>query len=271
MARRGPARVGRRPSPSAPRGPRTLAVDVGGTAIKVVVLDARGRPVSTPARAPTPRPATPAAVLAAVARLARDAGPYDRVSVGFPGALRAGRVETAPNLDGRAWRGLRLAARFSRVLGRPARVANDAIVQGLGAVRGRGVELVLTLGTGLGSALFVDGRPVPLEAGHLPWRRGRTYEEALGEASRRRVGDARWRARVRDAVASLRAAFRPDVVHVGGGNSARLGRSLDRRARRVDNVAGLLGGFRLWSSDRRAGSGRSSACADAQRASGSQS
>jgi polyphosphate glucokinase len=226
-------------------------VDVGGTAIKAVVLDARGRAVGAPTRAPTPRPATPRAVLAAAARLARAAGPFDRVSVGFPGALREGRVETAPNLDERAWRGIDVAEAFGRRLGAPARAANDAVVQGLGAVAGRGVELVLTLGTGLGSALFVDGRPVPLEAGHLPWRGGRSFEQSVGERERRRIGDARWRSRVREAVEVLRAALRPDVLYVGGGNAARLGRAVVGVARRVRNVAGLLGGIRLWEAQAR--------------------
>jgi polyphosphate glucokinase len=238
-------------------GPRTLAIDVGGTAIKAVVLDGEGSPVATPVRVPTPRPATPEAMLDAVVAIAEDLRPFDRVAVGFPGALRRGRVETAPNLDEDAWRGADLAAVFTRRLHRPVRVGNDAVVQGLAAIRGEGVELVVTLGTGVGSALFVDGRPVPLEIGHLPWREGRSYEERLGEAARRRIGGRRWRVRVRAALEIFRAALRPDVLYVGGGNSARLGRAFAGVARPVDNVAGLLGGFHLWEGTRRADRARS--------------
>jgi polyphosphate glucokinase len=224
----------------------TLCLDVGGTWVKAARLDAHGRRLGQVLRAPTPRPATPAAVLGAIRTLAATTGPFDRVAAGFPGVVRDGVVHTAPNLAPGTWRGRRLRQDVERVLGRPARVANDAVLHGLGAVRSRGVELLLTLGTGLGSVLFVDGRAVPLELGHLPWERGRTFEERLGEAARRRAGTGTWRGRVGRAVAALRAALQPDAVYLGGGNAARLRGRAPAGTRIVRNEAALRGGLRLW-------------------------
>ena len=228
------------------KGPLTLAVDVGGTGVKAVVLRPDGRPVGERLREPTPHPATPRAVLATIEALARRLEPFDRVSIGFPGVVTAGVVRSAPNLADRAWRGHDVAADVTRRLGKPVRARNDAVVQGLGAIRGRGVEMVVTLGTGMGSALFVDGRPAPLELGHHPWRGGKTYEERLSDAARRRVGHRRWSRRARRALDQILAVFLPDVLYVGGGNAARIRGALPASVRIVDNVDGLLGGIRLW-------------------------
>ena len=227
-------------------GAVTLCLDVGGTWLKAARFEGAGRGRVRVRRAPTPRPATPAAVLAAIRELARGMEPYDRVSAGFPGVVQDGVVRTAPNLAPGVWAGRDLRRDLARVLGRSTRVANDAVLHGLGAVRGRGVELLLTLGTGLGSVLFVDGRAVPLGLGHLPWERGRTFEQRLGEAARRRAGTGAWRARLVRAVATLGAALQPDVLYLGGGNAARLTGRAPGGARLVPNEAGLRGGLRLW-------------------------
>jgi polyphosphate glucokinase len=245
-----PFRVGRSPvvrSRTARSRPLTLAVDVGGTAIKSMLLDGRGRPASVRRRMPTPEPATPAAVLDAVRALATELGPMDRVGVGFPGVVQGGRVRAAPNLRGPGWKDYALRTAWERAVRTPVRVANDAVVHGLGAVRGKGVEMMLTLGTGLGSALFVDGRAVPLELGHLRWIAG-TYEDRIGESARKRIGTRRWSRLVARVLEEFRAAFRPDEIYVGGGNAARLPRAMRDVARLVDNDAGLLGAVRLWAS-----------------------
>ncbi|PSB57971.1 chromosome partitioning protein ParA, partial [filamentous cyanobacterium CCP1] len=151
----------------------TLAVDIGGSGVKVMVLDLEGNPLSERDREPTPTPSTPESILAAIDRLAEDKS-FERISAGFPGVVREGVIETAANLDS-SWIGFNLATALSDHLGKPVRVANDADIQGLGAIAGKGVELVITLGTGFGSALFVNGRLVPnLEMGHHPFRRGQT-------------------------------------------------------------------------------------------------
>jgi polyphosphate glucokinase len=189
----------------------------------------------------------------ALRRLARDLGPADRASVGFPGAVEAGRVVTAPNLSPRGWEGFRLQARLRRTLRMPCRVANDAVLHGWGAVRGRGVEMILTLGTGLGAAVFLDGRPLPLELGHHPWIEG-TYEEALGEARRVALGTRRWLRVLALAVRQIREVFRPAVLYLGGGNAARIGRRTFAGATIVRNDAALHGAIQLWSGPRDASS-----------------
>jgi len=235
-------------APAIPRSRpvRTLAIDIGGTGIKAMVVSPNGKPLTKRARVKTPRPATPAAVLKTIAEMANRQGQFDRVSVGFPGVVRRGVTATAPNLDGN-WRGFKLTEMLARRLGRPVRVANDADVQGFGAIEGRGVELVLTLGTGMGSALFVDGRLVPnLEMAHHPFQRGRTYEELLGDRARKKVGGKKWNRRLLRAIRTLDHLFNYDHLYLGGGNAQKIGVKLPSNATIVENVAGLLGGVALW-------------------------
>jgi polyphosphate glucokinase len=210
------------------------------------VLDARGRPVAAPARAATPRASTPAAVLRVVMDLAAAAPRFHRVAVGFPGVVQDGVTRTAANLHP-AWRGLDLARRLKRLTGRPVRVANDADVQGLGVIEGLGVELVITLGTGVGSALFLDGRLIPnLELGHHPFRTGCTYEQLLGDRALKRIGKAAWNRRLRAAVETLQKTFNCRRLYLGGGNARLIEKPLPRGVRAVRNLAGVLGCIQLW-------------------------
>ena len=226
--------------------PRTLAVDIGGTWIKAMLLDASGRPASEAERVPTPRPARPRAVFGALGTIAELLPGYDRVSLGFPGVVEQGVARTAANLHP-AWIGVRLLPPLIKVFGAPVRVANDADIQGLGLIQGRGVELVITLGTGIGSALFLDGTLVPnLELGHHPFERGRTYEQRLGDRVLKRIGARRWKARLARALLTMQRAFNPRRIYLGGGNARLLRRGLPPGVAAADNVAGLLGGIRLW-------------------------
>jgi polyphosphate glucokinase len=229
---------------------RTLAIDIGGSGIKVIVLDEDGNPQTGRARVPTPEPAKPDAVLAAIANLANGQGAFDRVSVGFPGVVRDGVIKTAVNLTP-DWIGFNLAATLSQRLRKPVRVANDADIQGLGAISGQGVELVITLGTGFGSALFVDGRLVPnLEIGHHPFRKRQTYEEQLGQAAFDEVGQEKWNNRLAKAISSLQSLFNYDHLYIGGGNTKKITLDLPANAKIVPNVTGLLGGIALWQDKR---------------------
>lgn len=234
-----------------PSRPRTLVIDIGGIGIKMIALGPDGVPMEERARERTPQPATPGVILDACARMIAARPLFDRVSVGFPGVVRGGVVLTAPNLGTAAWAGHDLAASIAALAGRPARVLNDADLQGFGVIDGRGVELVITLGTGMGAGLFTDGRLVPnLELGHHPFRRSRTYEELLCDAELHRIGPTRWRRRVRPAMATLAALFNFDRLHVGGGNALHLRPGdLPENARIFDNVEGMRGGMRLWSLD----------------------
>jgi polyphosphate glucokinase len=230
--------------------PRTLAVDIGGTGLKTIVLDAGGKPLTERLRVDTPRPATPKAVLAAIVGLANQQGAYERVSVGFPGVVRRGVTETAWNLDHR-WIGTDLESALKRALRRPVRAANDADVQGLGVIRGQGVELVITLGTGFGSSLFVDGHLVPNVqlAHHTGWGK-KTYEEELGAKALERAGKKKWNRRLEKAIASLDALFNFDRLYIGGGNAKKVTLDLPPRVKLVSNLAGLTGGIALWRSER---------------------
>ena len=226
---------------------RTLCIDIGGSGIKAIVVDAKGEPVTERARVDTPRPATPATVLDAIATIVGDLGPFDRISAGFPGVVVDGRTKTAPNLDA-GWAGFPLAAELSARFGKPARAANDAGVQGLAVIEGKGTEIVLTLGTGMGFGLYVDGRYVPnIELAHHPFRKGQTYEERIGDPARKEIGKEKWRERVAEVIALLEPIFNYRVLYLGGGNSRRLDpTTLPANVRVIENVAGLLGGIRLW-------------------------
>lgn len=232
------------------KGTRTLAIDIGGSGVKTMVLDDQGVPLTERARAPTPRPATPTAVLKVIATLIDSQGRFDRVSVGFPGVVRNGVIETAPNLH-KAWRGFDLGASLAKTLARPARIVNDADMQGFGAITGSGVELVVTLGTGFGSALFVDGRLVPnLEVAHHRFYRGKTYEELLGNAARKKAGKKRWNKSLAKAIADLNDLFHYDRLYIGGGNTKHIDIDLPSNVTIVSNVAGLIGGIALWQNGR---------------------
>ncbi len=226
---------------------RTLSVDIGATGIKTLVLDATGKPVTERMRFDTPRPATPRAVIAAIVGLARQQGDFDRVSVGFPGVVRKGVTETAWNL-GKSWIGFDLDRALTKALGKPVRACNDADVQGLGVVKGRGVELVITLGTGFGSSLFLDGRLVPnVQLAHHPAWRSKTYEDELGIKALKKAGKKKWNRRLVKAIRTLETLFNYDTLYIGGGNAAKIEVDLPKRVRIVQNLAGLLGGIALWS------------------------
>lgn len=226
--------------------PVTLAIDIGGTGIKMMVLDAMGRPLGERVRAETPQPATPDAILHLLDTMSADAGEFDRVSVGFPGVVKRGVTLTAHNLDPQ-WSGYELEKVLERRWKRPVHVANDAAVQGYGAIKGTGVELVITLGTGFGSSLFTDGRLVAgLELAHHPWRRDKTYEDYLGIKGLKRLGRKRWNRKVAKAIVQLEALFNYDHLYIGGGNAARIDFELPAHVTRVPNEDGLLGAAALW-------------------------
>ena len=244
-------------TPRTAPGSRTLAIDIGGSGLKASVLDARGAMLVERVRVPTPVGRPPALVIEALARLVASLPAYNRISVGFPGVVRDGKVLTAPNLGHRAWAGFDLARALRRRLGKPTRIVNDADLQGLAVVKGRGVELVVTLGTGFGTALYWDGRLAPhLELAHHPFRKGETYEEQLGNAARKRIGNRKWTRRLERAIETLRVLTHFDHLYIGGGNARKLRLELDPDVTLVSNEAGIHGGIALW----RAGAVRTDAC-----------
>ncbi len=255
MVRRGKeqqvAATGKRESSARPR---TLAVDIGGTGIKAELLDSAGKPLNERMRIPTPGNATPRKVMAIIRRLADAQGKFERASVGFPGVVKQGVVYTAPNL-GKGWGGFALARALEKKLGRPVRIANDADVQGLGAVSGRGVELVITLGTGFGSVIFVDGHRIHLELAHHPFHNGKTYEDELGHRALKKKGKKKWNKLLAEAIDELARTFNYDRLYIGGGTTKFIKIKLPDDVRIVSNEEGLLGGIKLWA-DRSAASKR---------------
>lgn len=242
---------------------RTLALDIGGTGLKAALVAEDGVLISDRARVATSYPMTPTRMVSTLGELAAPLRPFDRVSVGFPGVVRAGRVRTAPHfitshgpgsdIDPELvelWRDYDLAAALSAALGVETRVANDADLQGAAVIAGVGLELVLTLGTGLGSALYRDGRlACHLELAHHPFQKGKSYNERIGEAARGDVGTKRWSKRVRAALRAIDALLLPDRIWLGGGNAGNVTGGYGELAERVtvvDNSAGLAGGVALW-------------------------
>ena len=215
---------------------KVLVVDVGGTHVKVLASGKRAHREFDSGPQLTPR-----AMVAAVKALAADWS-YDAVAIGYPGPVRNGRPTREPWNLGRGW----LRFDFRRAFGRPVRMVNDAAMQALGSYRG-GRMLFLGLGTGLGSALIVDGVLAPLELAHLAYHHGKSYEHYLGDHGLHQHGVHHWRRAVRDVVEQFLAAFQVDYVVLGGGNVRHL-RALPSHARRGNNDLAFRGGFELWKS-----------------------
>jgi polyphosphate glucokinase len=231
---------------------RILAIDIGGTGLKAALIDRRGRMLTDRLRVKTPHPSPPRVLVRALGVLVRPLALDSSVigvSVGFPGVVRHGKVVTAPNLGTAEWRGFDLATALSKLWKKPVRVKNDADLQGLGASRGKGVEVVITLGTGFGSAILVDGWLGPhLEISQHAFRKGETYDQQLGNAARERIGKKKWNRRVERAIEGLRTLTNFDALYIGGGNGRHVRFELPADVRLVENDCGMKGGAALWRS-----------------------
>ena len=222
---------------------RTLAIDVVGSSVKCALLDARGRMASEQLREETPARFTPAQLLALIERMAAQMPQYDRVAVGIPGIVHRDVVYSLPASRSRAFKRFELGARLSDLLGARVRVTNDAAMHGLAAIRGEGVEMVITLGTGLGTALFIDG---VLSAHYQTLPDQDEPFSPYGDAALAKIGLRRWEKRVRDLFDQLRGITNFDRLYVGGGNAEFLRGEMPSRVKRIDSAAGILGGYRLW-------------------------
>ena len=233
-------------SQNQPTHPVTLAIDIGGTGLKMMALDNDAKPMTERVRSETPVKPTPARVMEVLEKLRAQIPAFDRVSVGFPGVIKGGHTLTAANLHP-DWVGYDLQGECEKRWGKPTRVANDAAVQGYGAISGEGVELVITLGTGMGSALFTRGRLSPgLELGHHPFRKGKTYEEYLGRRGMKEIGPKKWNKLLAKAIDQTAHTFNWDHLYVGGGNAKLVSFTLPESVSLVSNQDGLLGGIKLW-------------------------
>jgi len=234
--------------PATAKGPITLAIDVGGSGLKAMLLDAAGTPVSERQRVPTPDVPSPKPVLAGLDTLRASLPAFDRVSIGFPGVIKHGTTYTAANLHA-GWVGFPLQLELEKRWKKPVRVCNDAAVQGYGAVKGQGVEMIITLGTGMGNSLFTDGHLCPgLELGHHPWKK-HTYEDYIGRRGLDKYGKKAWNKFLQEAIEQTSLTFNWDKLYLGGGNTKKIEFKLPKNTEIVSNETGLLGGVALWKDD----------------------
>lgn len=227
-----------------------LTIDIGASFIKATVLNQEGELLQDYKRIKTPDPATPQKVLEWIQNLVTGFQDYDKISVGFPGYIKKGIVRTAPNLGTDLWKNVNLNRLLSDALNKPVRIANDADMQGLGVVSENGLEMVITLGTGLGTALLLDGHLLPhLEVAHHPITRNRTYDDYIGDNALKKTGVKKWNKRMKKVLDILKIVFNYDRLYIGGGNSGKLNFKLDENIKIITNKDGIKGGARLWQLD----------------------
>lgn len=224
-----------------------LSVDIGGSNIKSCLLSPQGATLSEYTKLPTPENATPEAVLTVIKQLAATMPPFGKVSVGFPGYTKSGTVYTAPNLGKGAWEKIEFAQMVSNLLDKPVRLINDADQQGLGLVDGKGFEIVLTFGTGLGTALLFDGELLPhLELSHLPIHKDKDYDDYVGDKALKKHGDKEWKERVQRVIDIYKTVFNYDKLYLGGGNAKYIDFKLEDNVVIASNREGIKGGAKLW-------------------------
>jgi polyphosphate glucokinase len=226
---------------------KTLAIDIGGSHVKATILNNKGELTMEYDKVVTPSPAGPQNMIAAIVALVKNFPTYDYVSVGFPGYIKNGIVKTAPNLGTELWADFDLSKKLSEVLNKPTKVVNDADMQGLGVVDGKGLELVLTLGTGFGTALLLDGHLLPhLEYAHQPITKTYTFDTFIGDKAFAELGKKKWNKRMEYVFTILKTVFNYDYLYIGGGNARKLTIELDKNMKIVTNEDGIKGGSRLW-------------------------
>lgn len=226
---------------------RILCIDIGASGLKAAIVSPRGKFLKARVRVKTPAERPPRKIVPLLVELVGPLGKFDRVTIGFPGMVKAGKVVSAPNMGTEDWAGFALAAVMRRRLKKPVKLLNDADVQGLAVIKGRGLELVCTLGTGLGTAWFRDGTLMPhMDLAHLALQRKNDFDVLVGDKTRRRIGNRRWNKRIRKLIGVLDTVFNYDRLYLGGGNSRWVDFKLPRNVTTVDNDAGMEGGAFAW-------------------------
>jgi polyphosphate glucokinase len=230
----------------APTG-NILSIDIGGTNIKACILNRDGKLLTDFRKTPTPKKSTPKAVLSRIKTLTKDLSAYEKISIGFPGYVKQGIVQTAPNLAENKWINIDLAQQVADLFGKPVRLINDADQQGLGIVSGKGFEIVFTLGTGFGTSLLFDGELLPhLELAHLPVSKTDDYDDFIGDKGFNKVGKKKWNKRLQYIIEIYKTVFNYDKLYIGGGNSNEINFNLDQNIKLVSNKDGIKGGAKLW-------------------------
>lgn len=226
---------------------RILTIDIGGTLIKATILNLDGELQTEYRKVETPKPATPELLFGVIQNLIKEFSHFDRISVGFPGYVKNGIVYTAPQLNTEVWASFNFGEKFRNQYNVPIRLINDADLQGLGVVSGEGFEIVITLGTGLGSALLMNGNLLPhLELSQHPITKKNIYDSYIGAIALHREGEQKWNTRVKKMLAVFKTVFNYDHLYIGGGNAGRISFPLDKNISIVSNQDGIKGGARLW-------------------------
>ncbi len=227
---------------------KILTIDIGGSHVKATILNAEGETISDYKRLPTPQPSSPENMLNTIRELVKDLPEYDRISAGFPGYVRDGVVKTAPNLGTEYWQDFDLQNHLASMLNKPCKVVNDADLQGIGMVSGKGLEMMITLGTGFGTALLMDGKLLPhFEIAHHPVKTDKDYDQYIGEAAYNKKGKDHWNYRLKKVFAILKTVFNYDRLYISGGLAKNIDFELEENMFVVNNREGIKGGARLWS------------------------
>jgi polyphosphate glucokinase len=227
-----------------------LSIDIGGSNIKATILNNEGVMQAPYQKLATPSPATPENVVKTIKDLIKKFPSYSHISVGFPGYVKNGVIKTAPNLGTEEWNGFDLCQKISKELGKPTKVVNDADMQGLGVAKGDGLEIVVTLGTGFGTALLLNGELLPhLELAHHPVTKNADYDIYIGEKTLLKIGEEKWNKRMQKVFQILQTVFNYDTLYISGGNASKLNFKLDKNMRIVTNKEGIKGGAKLWKTE----------------------
>jgi polyphosphate glucokinase len=226
---------------------RILCIDIGGTGLKAAIVSAKGEFLAERVRIPTPKHRTPKKIVPLLVALTKPLGKFDHVTIGFPGVVKQGKVQSAPAYGTADWSGFPLAAEMKKRLKKPVKLLNDADVQGLAVIHGKGLELVCTLGTGFGTAWFRDGELMPhMDLAHLVIHKKDDFDRYIGDRTRKQIGNKAWNKRLHKLIGVLETVFNYDSLYLGGGNSRCVNFKLPKNVHIASNDAGMEGGAFAW-------------------------
>lgn len=228
-------------------GENILVIDVGGSSVKAIILSSKGNVIQKYQKVDTPEKANPKSLMATIKTLTKNFPSFDKIAVGFPGFVKQGVVFTAPNLDDKAFRNFKLSKEISKQFKKPVRLVNDADLQGFALIKGKGLEMVITLGTGFGTALFMDGNLLPhLELAHLPVGKQGDYDDYIGDAAFEKDGEKKWNKKLREVLDTFKTVVNYDHLYLSGGNTKIINFKLDKNITVENNRDGIRGGINLW-------------------------